>query len=121
MKLSVAVTSLLPTLLLLILVSGCQAKDTDFTRAINFTKPNTPIVDVERNATRDLIVTKHQNVLPYTSDEPDVWDVLIDVDGYDEAASGTRIIKRIFAGPEVVTPAYPHDQGTCQYWNRERL
>ncbi len=104
MKLSVAVTSLLPTLLLLlILVSGW-------------------VVDDEQNATRDLLVTKHQNVLPYTSDEPDVWDVLIDVDGYDEAASGTKIIKRIFAGPEdVVTPAYPYDQGTCQSWNRERL
>jgi hypothetical protein len=81
---------------------------------------STSIDDVARNSMRELIRTTHRNVLPYTSDEPDVWDALIAVDGYDDA-SGIRLIKRIYSGVNVTVPAFPYDQGSCQYWNREHL
>lgn len=90
-----------------------------------FTTPSTTtpnsILDVPRDEMRQLIMNTHLNVLPYTSDEPDVWDALIAVDGYDDAVTGNRLIKRIYSSPDMVVPAVPYDQGSCQYWNREHM
>ena len=74
---------------------------------------------VKKSEMRNLIKTTHQNTVPYTSDEPDLWDALIDVDGY--VSSGDKNIKLIYAPAEKVTSALPYDQGNCQYWNREHL
>lgn len=79
------------------------------------------IIDIPRNEMRQLIMNTHMNVLPYTSDEPDVWDALIAVDGYDDTVTGNRLIKRIYSSPDMVVPAVPYDQGSCQYWNREHM
>ena len=66
---------------------------------------------------RDLIKDTHRNTVPYTSDDPDLWDALIDVDGYD--SNGAKKIRLIYTDTE--TAAEPYDQGNCQYWNREHL
>jgi hypothetical protein len=66
---------------------------------------------------RDLIKDTHRNTVPYTSDDPDLWDALIDVDGYD--SDGAKKIRLIYTDTE--TAAEPYDQGNCQYWNREHL
>lgn len=66
---------------------------------------------------RDLIKDTHLNTVPYTSQDPDLWDALIDVDGYD--SNGAKKIRLIYTDTE--TAAEPYDQGNCQYWNREHL
>lgn len=68
---------------------------------------------------RELIKLTHENTVPYTSDDPDLWDALIDVDGYN--SSGVNYIRSIYAPSDMETLAVPYDQGKCQYWNREHL
>jgi hypothetical protein len=65
----------------------------------------------------DLIKLTHHKTVPYTSDDPDLWDALIDVDSYD--SNGAKKIRLIYTDTE--TAAEPYDQGNCQYWNREHL
>eukprot|EP00584_Thalassiosira_punctigera_P027171 CAMPEP_0172580348 /NCGR_PEP_ID=MMETSP1067-20121228/139712_1 /TAXON_ID=265564 ORGANISM="Thalassiosira punctigera, Strain Tpunct2005C2" /NCGR_SAMPLE_ID=MMETSP1067 /ASSEMBLY_ACC=CAM_ASM_000444 /LENGTH=539 /DNA_ID=CAMNT_0013373087 /DNA_START=40 /DNA_END=1659 /DNA_ORIENTATION=- len=76
----------------------------------------TPPTDTARYDMHNLIKSTHRDQLPYSSSAyGDVWDALIDVDS-DSSGDNVKLVYK-----DIWVPAFPHDFGTCEYWNREHL